>query len=132
MGLAFSLPFVTVDDGTEVIDCVLRHPAPARQESSNTGPTSPKKPKFPVDSVDPPPTPVTTPGYPVRVVGKVARHYESRQIIAETIGKHLLADKHHVLTFMIQNFVLPRLTKRPIGCVLLNFISPSTPSKYHL
>jgi len=102
MGLPFSLPFVTVDDGTEVIDCVLHYPAPARQESSNTGSTSPKKPKFPVDSVNPPPTPVTTLGYPVHVVvGKVARHYESRQIIAESIGKHLLADKHHVLTFMI-------------------------------
>ena len=100
MGLPFSLPFVTVDDGTEVIDCVLHHPAPARQELSNTGSTLPKKPKFPVNLVDPPPTPVTTLGYPVHVVGKVARHYESRQIIAASIGKHLL-DKHHVLTFMI-------------------------------
>jgi len=101
MGLPFSLPFITVDDGTEVIDCVRGHPAPARQESSNTGSTSPKKPKFLVDLVNPPPTPVTTPGYPVHVIGKVARHYESRQIIAKSIGKHLLADKHHVLTFMI-------------------------------
>ena len=33
MGLPFSLPFITVDNGTEVIDCVLHHPAPARQES---------------------------------------------------------------------------------------------------
>ena len=37
MGLPFSLPFVTVDDGTEVIDCVLRHPAPTGGTSSTLG-----------------------------------------------------------------------------------------------
>ncbi|KAF8439038.1 hypothetical protein L210DRAFT_3761225 [Boletus edulis BED1] len=92
----------TIDDGTAVIDCVLRHPhltlpapAPRSPPRPNGGPgpksnpqrLSPKKPrldKAKLDSTEPPP-PITELGYPVRVVGKVARHYQSKQIYADTI-----------------------------------------------
>lgn len=72
-----------------MIDCVLRHPAPVKLDSNGTGPSSPKKPKLLVDSLEPPAPPISvaTPGYPVRVTGKMVRHYDSRQIIAESIGK---------------------------------------------
>ncbi|KAI6116233.1 hypothetical protein F5141DRAFT_654393 [Pisolithus sp. B1] len=80
----------TLDDGTEVIDCILRHPAPSKPpaESKNTvQPPSPKKPKSSIKSAAPlePPIPVTEVGYVVRVVGRVACHYETRQIIANSI-----------------------------------------------
>ncbi|KAL4067022.1 hypothetical protein V8B97DRAFT_1874377 [Scleroderma yunnanense] len=82
----------TLDDGTEVIDCILRHSAPAKQDSSNTG-ASPNKPRLSANSADlpAPPPPVAEHGYPVRVVGKVVRHYDSRQIIAESIEPCLSA-----------------------------------------
>lgn len=35
----------------------------------------------------PPPTPVTAIGYPVQVIGRVVRFYDTRQIIVESIGK---------------------------------------------
>ncbi|KAH0835875.1 hypothetical protein J3R83DRAFT_9751 [Lanmaoa asiatica] len=92
----------TIDDGTAVIDCVLRHPhpvipAPAARPplrptggpSAKTNPQcpSPKKPRLDQarpESTEPPP-PITEPGYPVRVVGRVVRHYQSKQIHADTI-----------------------------------------------
>ncbi|KAI6044015.1 hypothetical protein EDC04DRAFT_502528 [Pisolithus marmoratus] len=77
-------------DGTGVIDCILRHPAPAKHtaESKDTNrPPSPKKPKSSTNwaaSLEPP-LPVTEVGYVVQVVGRVVRHYETRQIIADSI-----------------------------------------------
>ncbi|KAI6029666.1 hypothetical protein BKA83DRAFT_315105 [Pisolithus microcarpus] len=80
----------TLDDGTEAIDCILRHPAPSKPtaERKNTArPPSPKKPKSGINSVAPlePPIPVTEVGYVVRVVGRVTCHYETRQIVADSI-----------------------------------------------
>lgn len=80
----------TLDDGTEVIDCILRHPAPLKPtaESKNTTRSpSPKKPKSRINSAAPsePPIPVTEVGYVVRVVGRVTCHYETRQIVADSI-----------------------------------------------
>ncbi|KAG6332009.1 hypothetical protein ID866_7082 [Astraeus odoratus] len=84
----------TLDDGTEVIDCVFRHPVPAKPDSTTAAEskkapqrTSPKRQKLPASSIEPtePPLPVAEVGYPVRVIGRVARHYQSRQIIAESI-----------------------------------------------
>ena len=89
-----------VDDGTAAINCVLRHPhptllapaprSPTRVQVENPKPQrpSPKKPrldKAKLELTEPPP-PITEQGYPVRVVGRVARHYESKQIYADTIG----------------------------------------------
>ena len=76
-----------VDDSTAVIDCVLRHPSPPKIQStwSGLGPrlsASSNGSPFP-----PPPTPITAIGYPVQVIGKVVRFHESRQIIAESIGR---------------------------------------------
>jgi hypothetical protein len=113
-----------VDDGTAVIDCVLRHPhptlpapAPRSPPRSTGGPgkpvpkrPSPKKPrldKAQLESTEPPP-PITEPGYPVRVVGRVARHYQSKQIHADTIGVFsfrlfyhaLLMHPHRPLSFL--------------------------------
>ncbi|KAG8216715.1 hypothetical protein J3R82DRAFT_6926 [Butyriboletus roseoflavus] len=94
----------TIDDGTAVIDCVLRHPhstlptsapAPRSPLRSTGGPSAktnpqrspPKKPrleKVKAKSIEPPP-PITEPGYPVRVVGRVVRHFQSKQIHADMI-----------------------------------------------
>ncbi|KIJ61835.1 hypothetical protein HYDPIDRAFT_42336 [Hydnomerulius pinastri MD-312] len=82
----------TIDDGTAVIDCILRHPTPPKHIPI-TAPKrpSPKKPRIErgtkPSALDPPelPPPVTEPGYPVRVVGKVIKHYDSRQVFAESI-----------------------------------------------
>ncbi|KAF8551320.1 hypothetical protein OG21DRAFT_1487110 [Imleria badia] len=92
----------TIDDGTAAINCILRHPHPTlpapasrspprstRVQSANPKPQrpSPKKPrldKTKLESTEPPP-PITESGYPVRVVGRVVRHYESKQIHADTI-----------------------------------------------
>ncbi|KAF9239845.1 hypothetical protein BU15DRAFT_74380 [Melanogaster broomeanus] len=77
----------TIDDGTAVIDCALRHPAPPKSKhttvSSPSAMTkksqhpSPKKARIERDDQttaskpSEPPPPITEPGYPVRVVGKV-------------------------------------------------------------
>ncbi|KAG9313597.1 hypothetical protein JVU11DRAFT_5927 [Chiua virens] len=90
----------TIDDGTAVIDCVLRHPQPTlhphppprsagnRTTNSNAQRPSPKKQRVDkakaLESMEPPP-PITEPGYPVRVVGKIVRHYKSKQIHADSI-----------------------------------------------
>lgn len=90
-----------VDDGTAVVDCVLRHPQPTlpaprspprstgvHSSKSNPQRLSPKKARFEktkLESMEPPP-PITERGYPVRVIGRVARHYQSKQVHADTIG----------------------------------------------
>ncbi|KAI6019902.1 hypothetical protein F5J12DRAFT_814028 [Pisolithus orientalis] len=77
----------TLDDGTGVVDCILRHPAPAKPAAESKDmarPPSSKKPKSGITPLEPP-IPVTEVGYVVRVVGKVVRHYETRQIIADSI-----------------------------------------------
>lgn len=76
-----------VEDGTAVIDCVLRHPRPtlATKLASLKKALLDKANPRTLESAELPPS-ITEPGYPVRVVGKVARHYESKQIHADTIG----------------------------------------------
>lgn len=85
-----------VDDGTAVIDCVLRHPHPTPSRPTG-GPSAKPNPKRPspkkqrldkaktLESIEPPP-PVTEQGYPVRVVGRIVRHYQSKQIHADSIS----------------------------------------------
>ncbi|KAF9226007.1 hypothetical protein BS17DRAFT_730241 [Gyrodon lividus] len=88
----------TIDDGTAVIDCLLRHPtAPKSKPATVFTPTAantksqrplPKKARIERDNAPGPPAPpppVTEPGYPVHVVGKVVKHHESRQVLAESI-----------------------------------------------
>lgn len=77
----------TIDDGTGVVDCILRHPAPTKPAAESKDMARPPSPKKPKSSIAPPepPIPVTEVGYVVRVVGKVVRHYETRQIIADSI-----------------------------------------------
>jgi len=126
----FLLSYLTtppVDDGTAVIDCVLRHPhptlpapAPRSPPRSTGGPSaepksisSPKKPrldKVKLESTEPPP-PITEPGYPVRVVGRVVRHYESKQIHADTIGLFSFCLLCHLLLTYVQTSALPRSTR---------------------
>ena len=102
-----------VDDGTAVIDCVLRHPLPTLPAPAPRSPPrytgvpgkpglkrpSPKKPRLDkarLESTEPPP-PITDPGYPVRVVGRVVRHYQSKQIYADTIGVLSFCFFYHAL-----------------------------------
>ncbi|KAF8842451.1 hypothetical protein BDN67DRAFT_965786 [Paxillus ammoniavirescens] len=91
----------TIDDGTAVVDCVLRHPTPPKSKpatvsspataSKKSQRPSPKKARIERDNqvTTPgppgPPPPITEPGYSVRVVGKVVKHYDSRQVLAEWI-----------------------------------------------
>ncbi|EGO29410.1 hypothetical protein SERLADRAFT_433394 [Serpula lacrymans var. lacrymans S7.9] len=82
----------SVDDGTGVIDCVLRHPTRqtvAPQSNKNNINTSRLAPvvaqKDPESHPPPPPPPVTEIGYAVRVAGKLMRRFETRQIMADTL-----------------------------------------------
>ncbi|KAH7887028.1 hypothetical protein F5I97DRAFT_1095264 [Phlebopus sp. FC_14] len=83
----------TVDDGTAVIDCILRHAVLPKSTTTSSGKhatrSPPKRSRVEGNSAETfvlePPPPMTEPGYPVRVLGKVIRYYESRQIFAESI-----------------------------------------------
>lgn len=78
----------TIDDSTAVIDCVLRHrpppKAPMNADASCSVQTSKWEATSPIPP-PPPPTPVTAIGYPVQVIGRVARFHDTRQIVVESI-----------------------------------------------
>ncbi|KIK79323.1 hypothetical protein PAXRUDRAFT_161560 [Paxillus rubicundulus Ve08.2h10] len=91
----------TIDDGTAVVDCVLRHPTPLKSKietvssqataSKKYQRPSPKKARIEHDNQittpgppGPPPL-ITEHGYSIRVVGKVVKRYDSRQVLAEWI-----------------------------------------------
>jgi hypothetical protein len=63
-----------VDDGTAVIDCTHRQP-PANKPQGHTKPEPPVTPK-----------PTANVGHAVCVVGKVKLHYETRQIVVDSLG----------------------------------------------
>lgn len=77
----------TIDDSTAVIDCVLRHPLPPKAPTNTDASRSVQNSKWEATPLIPPapPTPVTAIGYPVQVIGKVSRFYDTRQMIVESI-----------------------------------------------
>ncbi|KAH7921737.1 hypothetical protein BV22DRAFT_1038277 [Leucogyrophana mollusca] len=92
----------SVDDSTAVIDCVFRHPLPPRtgaaakprshagssgspQKKARLDPPPARAPTSTAAAPPRPPSPVTEVGYAVKVVGKVVKHYETRQIIVDVI-----------------------------------------------
>ncbi|KAG1776314.1 hypothetical protein EV702DRAFT_1109635 [Suillus placidus] len=78
----------TIDDSTAVIECVLRHRSLPKAPMNVDASRSVQKSKWeatPPIPPPPPPTPVTAIGYPVQVIGKVVRFYDTRQIVVESI-----------------------------------------------
>ncbi|KAG1876272.1 hypothetical protein F4604DRAFT_1760428 [Suillus subluteus] len=78
----------TIDDSTAVIECMLRHRLPPKAPVNTDASRSVQKSKWEATSPippPPPPTPVTAIGYPVQVIGKVVRFYDTRQIVVESI-----------------------------------------------
>ncbi|KIK43583.1 hypothetical protein CY34DRAFT_803670 [Suillus luteus UH-Slu-Lm8-n1] len=78
----------TIDDSTAVVECVLRHRPPPKPPTNADASRSVQKSKWEATSPippPPPPTPVTAIGYPVQVIGRVVRFYDTRQIIVESI-----------------------------------------------
>ncbi|KAG1816923.1 hypothetical protein EV424DRAFT_1540632 [Suillus variegatus] len=88
----------TIDDSTAVIDCVLRHPLPPKAPTNTDASRSIQNPKWEAKSLIPPapPTPVTAIGYPVQVIGKVSRFYDTRQIVVESIVAELHKSRYSV------------------------------------
>lgn len=68
---------------------MLRHPLPPKAPTNTDASRSIQNSKWEATSLIPsaPPTPVTAIGYPVQVIGKVSRFYDTRQIVVESIGK---------------------------------------------
>jgi len=65
-----------VDDGTGVVDCI--HKVAQNTESKKAKATVPM---FEL------PKPVANIGASLRIIGRIQEHYESRQIIVESIGQ---------------------------------------------
>lgn len=77
----------TIDDSTAVIECVLRHRSLPKPPTNADTSRPTQKSKWEATSPPPPPTPVTAIGYPVQIIGKVVRFYDTRQIVVDSIGK---------------------------------------------
>lgn len=103
---------ILVDDGTSVIDCVHRPeslpPSPNKQRNAI-------KSKYERNKTPPPPVdlvPVAYVGTPVRVVGRVTRWHDSRQLKVDVIGL-----SHH------------RSTNLRVNNVICSFLALSEPCK---
>ncbi|KAL0578141.1 hypothetical protein V5O48_003846 [Marasmius crinis-equi] len=80
-----------VDDGTSVIDCLHRCSAPRAQSPSKSSHTKSNR-----LTTEPLPKPVAYIGHTVRVVGRVAIHFETRQITVDSIDRCKSANDQHM------------------------------------
>jgi hypothetical protein len=79
-----------VDDGTSVIDCLHRQ---------ELGPQTPRKRQQAKSTplVLPPPKPIGGVGVAVSVTGRVVKKFNTRELIATSIGSHSRLDRLYMM-----------------------------------
>ncbi|KAG2045684.1 hypothetical protein BDR06DRAFT_1015398, partial [Suillus hirtellus] len=115
----------TIDDSTQVIDCMLRHPQPFDKMNEKERAAAwlewrnLPQPLPPL----PPPLPVTAIGYPVEVIGKVIHMHDTRKIAAKSIKACESTNdqwKHvkNVVELHKSKYAVPKPFKIPAGADL--------------